>query len=133
MNLKIITGFKDEQFFTIDADEAHKAYYIYLNPEKRTVFKNGNAIEGKYIMRIEPFYNFDFGWYENHKLDEYDWEEINKTDLPEKYQKLMAYASEIARSITPQNIGLLNSPLKELPQDKLPEFIDALADKFRLN
>ena len=41
LKIKIITGFRKDQYYTIDAEEAHKAYYLFLNPEERGVFNNG--------------------------------------------------------------------------------------------
>ena len=54
--IKLIVGFRRDQEHSIDADEAHKAYYLFLNPEKRGVFKSGLAIVGADIKEIVPDY-----------------------------------------------------------------------------
>jgi len=94
--LKITTGFSDDQKFTIDGEEAHKAYYLFRNPEKRGVFSNGIALIGKNIQSIAPDWNATMGWNATHKLDDYDWDEINGSGVKEKMFALMGKAEDIA-------------------------------------
>ena len=72
LKIKIITGFRKDQYYTIDAEEAHKAYYLFLNPEERGVFNNGVAMIGKNVQGIEPDYHATMGWNSTHTLDSDD-------------------------------------------------------------
>jgi len=76
MKIKLITGFRRDQYYTIDAEEAHKAYHLFLNPEQRGVFDNGVALKGENIQGIEPDYNSTMGWNADHVLEAEDWNEI---------------------------------------------------------
>ena len=81
LKIKIITGFRDEQYYIIEAEEAHKAYYLFNDPEARTTFKNGVALIGKNIQGIEPAYNETMGWNTTHKLDNDDWIEMRQKGI----------------------------------------------------
>lgn len=72
MKIKIITGFRGEGH-TVDLAEAHKAYYLFLNPDARGVFNNGLALVGKMILGIEPDYHATMGWNPTYKLQDEDW------------------------------------------------------------
>lgn len=76
LKVKIITGFRDDQYYIIPSEEAHKAYFLFNNPEARTVFSNGVALIGKNIQGIEPAWNETMGWNPTHRLDGDDWNEI---------------------------------------------------------
>ena len=94
--IKIITGFRDEQFYIINDEEAHKAYYLFNNPEARTIFENGVALIGKNIQGIEPAYNETMGWKPTHKLDAEDWEDIRNKGVDIKLRNILASAKEVA-------------------------------------
>lgn len=96
MKIKIITGFRDDQYMVIDADEAHKAYYLFLHPEERAIFGNGVALIGKNIQEIVPAWNETMGWNPSHKLDNYDWEEINSKGLQNKARDILQQAKEVS-------------------------------------
>lgn len=115
--IKIITGFRQEQYYVIDANEAHKAYYLFNNPEKRGVFNNGVALIGKNIQGIEPAYNETMGWKPTHVLDGDDWEEINLKGVGNQMKKLMSLGKEISYQIN-SNPSLLNQNINEI-QDNL--------------
>lgn len=95
MKIKIITGFRDEQYYSIDAEEAHKAYYLFNNPDARTTFSNGVALIGKNIQGIEPAWNETMGWNPSHKLSGDDWSEIRSKGMDAKIRDVL----EIARSV----------------------------------
>lgn len=95
--LKIVCGFRKEQEFTIDANEAHKAYYLFNNPEKRGTFDTGLAIKGSDIQRIEPDYNATMGWTHTHQLTSEDHNELYQNGVKQKLQGIMSSAKEIAR------------------------------------
>ncbi len=118
MKIKIITGFRKDQFHTIDSEEAHKAYYLFLNPEKRGVFKNGVAIQGSLIQSIEPDYHATMGWNETHQLDSDDWNEINRKGVAKKMKNLLSDAKEVVRlsAHTPEVFAL---PLSQVLQEQL--------------
>lgn len=115
--LKIVCGFRKEQEFTINANEAHKAYYLFNNPEKRGTFNNGLAIKGSDIQRIEPDYNATMGWNHTYQLTNDDWNELHTTGVSGKLQGIMSTAKEIARF---NNETLLTTPLIDLIK-QLPE------------
>lgn len=98
MKFKIITGFRAEQHFIIDADEVHKAYYLFLNPEKRTIFSNGVAMIGQDIRGIEPAWNETMGWNPSHKLDGDDWNEIRQKGIDRKAEEIQQKAKQLAHS-----------------------------------
>lgn len=110
MKIKIITGYRDDQFELIDIEEAHKAYYLFLNPSERGIFSNGIAIIGKDIQGIKPDYHSIMGWNMGHKMDSYDWAEVRKSSLCKKVDDILISAKEISMSKTPY---LLNKKLSE--------------------
>lgn len=109
--IKIITGFTSEEKFSIPDEEAHKAYYLFLNPEKRGVFSTGLALMGKFIQRIEPDYQGTMGWNPTHELNDDDWNEIHKHKIGRKLKNILAEAKRIAL-LASQNPLLLEQPLK---------------------
>lgn len=114
MNIKLVTGFKD---FSIDAEEAHKAYYLFLHPNERGTFSNGLAIRGQDIQRIEPDYQGTMGWNPTHRLDEDDWNQIKKYKVDKKLRDLMYEAKQLAQSPTIDK--LLGSKMTELSKNLL--------------
>jgi hypothetical protein len=111
--IKIITGFRDDQYFIINDEEAHKAYYLFENPEARTIFSNGVALIGKNIQGIEPAYNETMGWNPTHKLDDDDWNQIRRNGVAEKLRNTLSLAKEIAQ-IAEINPEVLKLPLSEV-------------------
>lgn len=89
-------GFRKEQEFTIDANEAHKAYYLFNNPEKRGTFDTGLALKGSDIQRIEPDYNATMGWNHTHQLTSDDWNELRAKEITQKMNGIMAMARQFA-------------------------------------
>lgn len=112
--IKIVCGFRKDQEFTINANEAHKAYYLFNNPDKRGVFDNGLAIKGVDIQRIEPDYNATMGWNHGYTLTPADWDEINRSGTSKKFAEIMGFAKDVARS---NNTNLLAVPLVEIAKD----------------
>lgn len=145
MKVRITTGYRDDQYVTIDIEEAHKAYYLFLNPEKRGVFENGVALIGKNIQQIQPDYHATMGWNASHKLDTDDWEELNTKNVGRKINYQLSIAKEIAGQVDAKP-ELMNKSLTEckkiigLPANELgggafsntKEF-KSLADKFKVN
>ncbi len=112
MKIKILTGFRDEQYYIIESEEAHKAYYLFNNPETRTIFENGVALIGRNIQGIEPAWNENMGWNATHRLDGYDWNEIRKSGLENKIRIILEDAKKVAQ-LAERNIELLKLPLNE--------------------
>lgn len=96
MKIKIITGFRDDQYYVIDSEEAHKAYYLFNNPEARTVFNNGVALIGKNIQGIEPAWQESMGWNPTHKLDSDDWNDIRGRHKDEQMRNILAEAKQVS-------------------------------------
>ncbi len=114
MKIKIITGFRDDQYYTIDAEEAHMAYRLFQNPEERAIFENGVALIGKNIQGIEPDYNATMGWNSTHRLDGDDWNEIRSKKVDVEVREVLQKAKEAA---------YLSEQRPELLQKKLSEAI----------
>jgi len=137
MRIKITTGFGDDEKFTIESNEAHKAYYLFNNPEKRGVFSNGVALSGKDIRSIQPDYHATMGWNPSHKLDDDDWNDIRKKGVDEQIEYILSKAKEISYLCEKQP-ELLNQSLKDIPllnnkSSELSEGVKKLADKFKIN
>lgn len=116
LKIKVITGYRDDQYFTIDAEEAHKAYYLFLNPSERGVFSDGNAVRGQDIMRIEPDYHATMGWNKGYKLGPYDWEDIRSKGVDDNLRDVMSDAKRIVALDNPKMIQL---PLSEAKKELL--------------
>lgn len=72
---KIKTGFKDEDFISIDETELEVAMYAFISDSK-AILKNG-AVHGRNIMTITEDWHKEFGWNPGHKLGPDDFAEIN--------------------------------------------------------
>lgn len=113
--IKIITGFRDDQHYSISDNEAHKAYYLFNNPEKRGVFENGVALIGKNIQGIEPDWNATMGWNPSHKLEGDDWNEIRANQVDVRLRATLEAAKRVAQ-IAEKNPKLLELPLSDITQ-----------------
>lgn len=111
--IKIITGFREDQQHTIPMQEAHKAYYLFKNPEQRGVFENGVALIGKNIQEIRPDWNATMGWNQSHEIKEDDWNQIRGTGVEEKMKTLIESARLIGDEIS-HNPVLLKEKLSAL-------------------
>ncbi len=112
MKIKIITGYRADQYQIVDAEEAHKAYYLFLNPEKRGIFANGVALRGSDIQSIQPAWQETMGWNPTHTLDSDDWNEIRDDGIDRKLQhQILPAAREVASLMKPED---MNRPLSQL-------------------
>lgn len=116
LKIKIVTGFRKDQHYTIDVDEAHKAYYLFLNPSERGVFKNGVALIGQNIQSIEPDYNSTMGWNADHVLDGDDYNELKSKGIDRQLRDVMYKAKEIAKS---GNVAVISAPMTNLSIGKI--------------
>jgi hypothetical protein len=115
MKIKLICGFRRDQEHSIDADEAHKAYYLFLHPESRGIFNNGLALIGSDIREIVPDYQGTMGWNHTHILDSDDWNEIRKEGVDRKINNMLSSGKEIARLMEPSD---MNQTLTKLLETK---------------
>lgn len=113
--IKIVCGYRKEQEFTIDANEAHKAYYLFNNPDKRGTFNNGLAIKGSDIQRIEPDYNATMGYNHTHVLTGDDYNELRREGVISKLAEIMAGAKAVAHTCELPELAM---PLKTLLRGK---------------
>lgn len=122
-SVMIETGFDDIQHHTIAMEEAHKAYYLFLNPEKRGIFSNGLALIGKDIRKIRPDYHDIMGWNRTHKLDTYDYQELKQKGVDRECKLLLAQAKEVGAMIQskPELAALPLSQVVEKLKLKAPE------------
>jgi hypothetical protein len=117
MNIKIIVGYRRDQEHSIPAEEAHKAYYLFLHPEQRGVFSTGLAIKGDQIQEIVPDWHGTMGWNPTHTLDSDDWNDIRVCRLDRHLCAAMTAAKEAAQIATPQELNLpLSQVLAKYPQ-----------------
>lgn len=119
--IKIITGFRDEQYYVIEDYEAHKAYYLFNNPEARTIFENGVALIGKNIQGIEPAWNESMGWNPTHKLDDDDWNDIRRKGKDVKLRDILTEGKKIAllAEKNPQYLKMKMNEILELPENNI--------------
>lgn len=110
--IKIITGFREDQYEIIPMQEAHKAYHLFKNPDQRGVFSNGVAIVGRNIQEIKPAWNETMGWNATHQLMSDDWNEINDRGVQNKMRILIEKA-KILGDLIPQNPNLLGIKMEE--------------------
>lgn len=138
LKIKIVTGFNNEQHYTIDGDEAHKAYYLFEHPEERGIFSNGVAVIGKYIQSIQPDYNATMGWNPTYKLGDDDWEEIRGMGMDKRLNNLLETAKEVNKKLTIEKPELLNEKLSDIVkyllerQPEIKKLSDELANKFKI-
>lgn len=125
MKVKIITGFREDQYQTIDVEEAHKAYYLFLHPNERGIFSNGVALIGSDIREIKPDYNATMGWNPTYELGDDDWVEIRKMGIDKKLQNALGHAKRIANLPNPPVNLTLTEAIKLLP-DQPKEISDAV-------
>ena len=132
--LKLVCGYRRDQEHSIDAQEAHKAYYLFLNPTSRGIFNNGLAIKGDQIQEIVPDYQGTMGWNATHTLDSDDWNEIRAKGVDKKIQKYLQDGKTIAYRNDPK---LMNVPMSEIITEKKPEVLTSgvreLAQKMRVD
>lgn len=120
--VKIVCGFRKEQEYSINANEAHKAYYLFNHPDKRGTFDDGLAIKGSDISRIVPDYNATMGWNHTHVLTNDDYNELRLNGVMDAFQRILSSAKEIGRIGQTEDFGV---PLIDLVNEKYP----ALEDK----
>ena len=113
LEIKIVTGFSEEQKYSVGADEAHKAYYLFLHPNSRGVFNDGLALVGKNIQAIEPDYQATMGWNKTHKLDDFDWNELRGKGVDTRLRDILSKAREVSKMIE-DNPRMLERPLDEI-------------------
>jgi len=109
--VKLIVGFRRDQEHSIPADEAHKAYHLFFNPDTRTIFSNGLAIKGDQIQEIVPDYQGTMGWNASHQLNDDDWNELRANGVSGNFQRILSASKEIAQRGDPTE---LNIPLTTL-------------------
>lgn len=125
--IKIVCGFRKEQEFTIDANETHKAYYLFTHPEKRGTFNSGLALKGSDIQRIEPDYNATMGWNHTYQLTNDDWNELHASGVTQKMQGIMSSAKEIARLAQTEDFSV---PLVDLVKNKYVQIANSAGSQF---
>lgn len=121
MKVKLIVGFRRDQEHSIDIEEAHKAYYLFLHPTERGIFKNGLAIKGDQIQEIVPDWHGTMGWNPSHQLDSDDWNELNTKGIAEKIKSLMAEAKDVAqfadvKELTRPLTAILAESKRQIPE-----------------
>lgn len=117
LKIKVICGYRADQQYTIDIEESHKAYYLFIHPNERGIFRNGVAIRGQDIQSIVPDYHATMGWNPSHILQGDDWNELRSSGVLKQLTHIMSSAKEIAQI---GSIKDLEKPLTAL----LPSSVD---------
>jgi hypothetical protein len=111
--IKVITGFREDQYEIIPMQEAHKAYYLFKNPEERGVFENGVALIGKNIQEIKPAWHETMGYNPTYRIESEDWNIIEKRGIGDKMKLLISKAKEVGDMIS-ENPNLIKIKLGEI-------------------
>lgn len=119
--VRLICGFRQDQEYSIDANEAHKAYYLFTHPDERGVFSDGLAILGRDIQRIVPDYHGTLGINPSHKLTGNDYNQLHAEGTMTKMKTIMSLAKEVAKNEDPEE---LSTPLIDLHKGKYLELND---------
>jgi hypothetical protein len=128
LKIKLIKGYREDQYSIIDAEEAHKAFYLFLNPSERGAFSNGVLAIGADIKDIQPAWNETMGWNPLHKINTEDWNEIRSCGLEAQMIDVVADARALVPYVT-KNKNLLSKPMSEV----VTLAVVALAEKNLLN
>ena len=96
---KIKTGFKDEDFISIDETELEAAMYAFMTDSK-VICKNG-MVHGRNIISITEDWHKEFGWNYGYKLLPEDFEEINTKAT--HYRGLIAQVKDNVQNIINTN------------------------------
>ena len=118
LKVKIVSGFRKDQEFSIDAEEAHRAYYLFLNPEKRGVFSTGLAIVGQDIRHIEPDFVGSMGWNQGYNPTPEDFAEIRYNGVDKQLNLILNKAKQVAQLNDPSKLALPMSKIMELDEPK---------------
>lgn len=133
LKIKVTTGFRDDQYVIIDAQEAHKAYYLFTHPEERAIFANGVALIGKNIQSIDPAWNEIMGWNPTYKLTSDEWNEIRRKGVDVKMKNVLRIAKDVSY-LMEGDMSISRKTLSEakllLPETKqISEGVKALSEK----
>lgn len=108
--IKIITGYRPDEYISIPSSEAHRAYYLFNHPNERGVFSNGRPCIGSRILDIKPDYHATMGWNPEHKIDTYDMNRVISSGAYEKCEHVLRIAKEVAEK---GGQKMIHIPLKE--------------------
>lgn len=139
MKIKIITGYNGEHVL-VPAEEAHRAYHLFLNPTERGIFSNKVTLRGQDIMRIEADFHSAMGWNEGYKMLPEDYAVVRALGIERKTQEILKLAQEAAKSQEllmlplniPQNLLLIEAPKKqEVVEENKPLSMKEMFIKYR--
>lgn len=88
----IQTGYSTNDLMQIDHTEVEKAIYCHITGAVG-VFSSG-SISGKHIIKVVPDYNAELGWPPDHKLDGYDYNDLDRQGLRGKYMNFLSEQRE---------------------------------------
>lgn len=121
LKYKILQGYEHERDITINADELDRAYGVFMLGG-RWIF-SGGAVDGKNIQTIVEDYHSTMGWHNEHKLDNYDYQELDKKGISKKMKEIMNESKERVQYLISQKEEHLIGTKKDFPrQPKLATF-----------
>jgi len=140
---KIVFGFNEGDYLPIMGEELHKAQVIAIQGGKATFKAGFFNNRGNDVMRIVPDWHKARGWNKGHKMDEFDYKDIEP--LQEDYLKTLENGKFLAEFIIKNNRNdLLQIPATEafrevmkLNNKETKQFLDnenkQLTNKFQIN
>lgn len=111
-SFKIKIGYGADEYIAIEKSELAKAYHCFIT-EGKMITKDGYALRGKDIIRIEPNWNAIMGYTRDYKLKGEDYLHIGEERM--RYANLiMSKAKEIAHEAVQTNdVTVLSTELKK--------------------
>lgn len=129
MNWKVYKDFTES--ITIDESEIEKAIFAFITRSSVVFKKGGGAMER--VASIMPDWNATMGWNEGHKLDAYDWKEINSKNIKEKVNMFYEQAEKrVEYFINTKQTHLINKGF-EIKEIESPNNISVLTAKLALD
>ena len=109
---KIVFGFNEDDYISINSDELHKAQVIAIEGGKATFEDGFFNNRGNDVMRIVPDWHRVRGWNKGYKMNALDHEDVE--NLVEPYRQTLANGKLLAEFIIKENRReLLSVPASE--------------------
>lgn len=124
MKAKIITKrYGKEYEYSIDMNDAHKAWYLFYNPTARAVFNNGSlGLRGEDVVSVEIDPVGTMGWNPTHRMDSDDWNEVRGKQLDYRLRNTLSAANQVSQDCLPED---LRKPLDQLLEEKYSYLINS--------
>lgn len=113
---KVVYGFSEDEYLTVDETEVKKAIYAHLTG-KKTAFNSG-SVSGDKIIVIKEDWHKELGYNRGYKLKPEDYAEIEAT-VAKKYVGLIARAQEeVKQALRENRLVDITKPLEIAPASR---------------